>query len=372
MHPSYEQPRLKEWTHARKSDYWDVDRRVDLERLPETLEFFGEFSQELALFLPFAYWLSSVGLLLSHKIKTYYGMRCFYRNIECREFVEKHTERISVPISRRAHFLPIKDEFAFRFCGRSAYHVFPDFRAEFSSQVSVVDTDARPLLVVHNKHNFDFSRGPVNHISLHTLDIIFRLLSARFRIVYIRHGMCGLPAGFSGDHNYPISFDDRSVLDKHPDVLCFDDEYTAYKSSGGEYDLNTFKNVLYSRCHFYISSQGGGAHHIAAFSGSLLMILHRAGSEPVWAYHNGYYGMVSNPSPLLAVCHDEAELIRGLAIFMDAEVSLNRVFVRAGGLRVLEQLSPCVRRPGLVPSRWVSPQRWTRCPAPTRDAASTS
>lgn len=59
--------------------------------------------------------------------------------------------------------------------------------------------------------------------------------------------MGGKDSGFSDDHNSSEPFEDRLLLDRHPEVLCFDDLYAAHRAAGGTQDINTFKNVLYSR-----------------------------------------------------------------------------------------------------------------------------
>lgn len=342
MAHEYSRPEVSKWLLREKCQYWEFDPILRPEDVPETLDFSGEFGCELALFLPFVNWLSKAGWLHRHKIRTYYGMRCFYDDLDCREIAEKLGPRTSVPVPKRLSILPVKDEFAFRFCGRSAYHLFPDLRRKFHRFAIPLSTWAhqRPVLIVHNKHNFDLRRGPLNSISLETLDAVFTLMKPYFLIVYMRHGINKLPSEFSEDHNDVLPFDDRSILRRHPTVLCFDDEYESYKAHGGEYNFNLLKNVLFSRCFHYISSQGGATNHIAGFSGSLLMVLHRAGTEPRWAYYNGYFDMTSNPAPILAVCHNERELIRGLGLFLEPHVSNNRVLLSPDKTRLLEQLSP--------------------------------
>jgi hypothetical protein len=42
--------------------------------LPNTLEFRGEFGSELACFLPFVYWLHSIGAMSGKTVLTYAGM----------------------------------------------------------------------------------------------------------------------------------------------------------------------------------------------------------------------------------------------------------------------------------------------------------
>ena len=169
---------------------------------------------------------------------------------------------------------------------------------------------------MRDKYNIEWRGAPANYISLTALDEIFRRLEHAFAIVYIRHGMAGRDPGYSEDFNLGLPFGDREVLERHPGVRSFDELYRAHVSGGGSYDINTFKNVLYSRCRHFISSQGGGAHHIAFFSGSRLAIMHRKGPETEWAYRDGFYTFVSDVPPLLTVCASDDELLASLGLFV--------------------------------------------------------
>jgi hypothetical protein len=203
-----------------------------------------------------------------------------------------------------------------------------------------VGTDERPLLIIHNKYNVEWDVGPINHIPLVTLETMFHLLKHDFTIVDIRHGIAPKDPGFSDDHNTSLPFEDRELLDCHPEVFCFDDLYAAHRVRGGNQDLNTFKNVLYSRCLNFVSSQGGGAHQIALFSGSLLLILHRRGSEESWAYGDGYYGFMATVPPIRVICSTEDKLLRAVPLFLGAVVSEDRVLLGPGDEQLLAELSP--------------------------------
>lgn len=308
---------------------------------PGTLEYEGEFGSELVLFLPYVTWLSKAGLLRQHRITTYRGMRCFYDHLECAEVIEKDAMRRFVPPDRRPSTLPVRNENTFDGIDRSPFHLYPDLRRKFIALPLAPELagTGRPLLVIHNKVNDEWKRGPINHISCETLDALFTRLARHFTVCYIRHGMTP-SKGFSDDHSYAFPFDDRAVLDGHRDVKGFDDVFERYQASGGTQDLNTFKNVLYSRCFHFISSQGGGTSQIVMFSGSLLMVLHRAGTEADGAYTDGYYTHASNPATILAVCATEQELIHGTQLFTTAPVMAGRVMLSRESAALLEALAP--------------------------------
>jgi len=307
--------------------------------LPEVLEYCGEFGPELVLFLPFCRWLSKAGILKAKRLRIYRGMRCFYDDLECLQILEKDELRRYVPPENRPAWLPVKNEHTFDHFRRPELHLYPELRTKFRVLPLTPEIPAfeRPILIVHNKHTIEWSAGPVNHIPLSVLNDIFTMLKGRFTIIYIRHGIGVKDPGYSDDEQSHRTFLDRAVLDSHPEVLCFDDLYAAHRAAGGSQDLNTFKNVLFSRCQHFISSQGGGAHHIAFFSRSLLVILHRRGSEELWAYGPGYYGFLSADPPTRAICRTDDELVRTLPLFIDTTTVADRVVLAPGNECLLAQ-----------------------------------
>jgi hypothetical protein len=317
-------------------------RVFDLAKLPPVLEYTGEFGPELVLFLPFCTWLSNAGLLKNRRVLTYRGMRGFYDDLDCLEILEKDQPRTWIRPDRRAAWLPVANEHDFDGVGKPDRHTYPDLRAKFSRFPLIPDLDVRekPLLIVHNKHNDEWNSGPVNHLPLQTLEAIFSTLESSYTIVYIRHGMGRRYADFSDDHNTTQPFDESGVLAAHPDVLTFDNLYHRHGELGGVQDMNTFKNVLYSRCFRFITSQGGGAHHIAMFAGSLLVVLHRRGFEERWAYGDGYYGFMADAPPTRVICRTDADLVSALPIFAGTTMAEGRVVVDLASADILARFSP--------------------------------
>jgi hypothetical protein len=299
-----------------------------LRKLPETLEYTGEFGAELVLFTPFCEWLSSRGLLRNRSLRIYAGMRCFYDQMKCRAIIEKDEDRRYVAPAKRPDWMPIRNEHTFDTAISNRFLRYPDLRARFSSCAvpHEIAHSTKPLLVVHNKYNIEWDRGPINCIPLRALDKLFGELKSRYTVVYVRHGATVAP-GYSRDHNTPLMLDETKVLRRHPTVLNFDDLYRRGSLCGQASDFNTFKNAIYSRCYHFISSQGGGAHHIALYSGSLIAILHKEGRELEWAYSSGYYGFMADPPPIRVICRHEHELDHLAPIFATSRVVAGRVVV---------------------------------------------
>lgn len=311
-------------------------------QLPPILDYTGEFGSELVLFLPYCTWLSKAGLLKRHCIRTYHGMRCYYDDLECSGLIEKTDKRDWVRPQDRPWWLPVKDEHDFDNIGRPVLHDYPDLRHKFSRLPLVTQPDLtnKRLLVIHNKHNNEWDRGPVNHFPKITLERLFHTLCPTFTVVYIRHEMGTVPTSFSQDHNLAEPFDESDLLARHPQVLTFQSLYQSHRNHGGNQDVNTFKNVLYSRCYHFISSQGGGAHQIAMYSGSLLVILHRAGREESWAYGDGFYGFMTHVPPLRAICRTDADVVSALPLFSNTAFVGDRILIDISQSNLLLKLSP--------------------------------
>jgi hypothetical protein len=306
--------------------------------LPDVLEYTGEFGAELVLFLPFCEWLSSQGFLSNRSIRTYAGMKCYYGRLNCKALVEKDEERRYIPPDKRPKWMPIRDEHKFDIRISKRFLRYPDLRARFSTYrlPKQIALSKKPILIIHNKYNLEWDLGPVNHIPLESLDHLFGKLTPKYTIVYIRHSADPGP-GYSKDHNIPLPFGDRQILQRYPTVLNFED---LYRTEGTSYDLNTFKNAIYSRCYHYITSQGGGAHHIAFFSGSLMAIFHRAGHEAKWAYNRGYYSFMAVPPPLRLICTNRDDLSDAIPAFEDSNIARGGVHVDGRVRHVLARLSP--------------------------------
>jgi hypothetical protein len=324
--------------------------------LPPVLEYTGEFGPELVLFLPFIRHLAARGELRGRTVRTYKGMQPFYEGLGIERFEEKQTSREWVPPENRPAWLPVRDEHEFDGVGRPAAHDYPDPRAQFAS-VPLPDwleerIALKPLLVIHNKYNDEWLAGPVNFFDLRTLRHAFDRLGDRFTIVYIRHGMRQAQANYVADDNSFHQFGDAALLARYPDVVEFDALFQG-QQDGGVANVNAFKAALYSRCYRFLTSQGGGAHQIAQYSGSVMVIMHRHGWEKKWAYSPGYYTFMADPAPTLLVCTRQHQARRALDALGRATLDGGRLVLDPADAGLARQLDPrtILRRTRLEPFR---------------------
>jgi hypothetical protein len=313
-----------------------------LQTLPDVLDYTGEFGAELVLFVPFCQWLSSHDALGDRAIRTYAGMRCFYDQMKCQAIIEKAEDRTYIPPSKRPQWLPIRDEHSLDIAMSKRFFIYPDLRSRFHKcpLPSDIAHPAKPLLIIHNKYTVEWNIEPINYIPLAALESLFINLALHYTIIYIRHGT-DPGSGYSKDHNTSLVWQDNELLDRHPAVLNFDDLYmTNLRTKGLGLDLNTFKNAIYSRCYRFIASQGGGAHHIALFSGSLLAIWHRRGRESEGAYWSGYYSFMATPEPTRLICTDHEDLESLIPIFDNCRLAQRKIYLDRAVQELAQRLSP--------------------------------
>jgi hypothetical protein len=250
------------------------------------------------------------GRLKYRRVVSYAGMRPFYYFLNKENYAEKSEQRRYVPFEDRPTYWPNWGELSLQ---PSLFAQFPDYRRVYERRFGS-DFD-KPILVVHNKHCLEWDIGPVNFMPVDTLDRMFTLLKQKFQIVYFREGFGSIDLGvlgYSADHNIPYPFDDEALLRQHPDVIVFERLAAAGRSRAS---YNELKLAVFADCKNFISSQGGGAHMIAMFSDSVLVILHRAGFELRGTYVKGFYRFAANPPPVLLVTRSSRELEEAAGIF---------------------------------------------------------
>jgi len=279
-------------------------------KLPDTLEYTGEFGPELVCFVPFVHWLHRHGHLAHRRVISYAGMRPFYYFLDGPTYAEKAEARRYVPRDKRPAYLPNRGELMAQ---KSPFEIIPDYRSAFGGRFGKAYN--KPLLVIQNKHCHEWSLGPVNFMTIESLGRLFDSLKQSFQIVYFREGFGSIDIealGYSADHNHPEAFDDEDLLHRHPEVVSF--ERLAF-ANAGRLSYNELKLMVFSDCRCFISSQGGGSYLAAMFGGGTIVILHREGYEIRGTYVRGFYRYAAQPIPRLLITRNSAELEDAARIF---------------------------------------------------------
>lgn len=152
---------------------------------------------------------------------------------------------------------------------------------EHYSEISKIESE-KPILVINNKYNKEWSVRPINFLSLDFLDNVFGYFVDYFEIYYIRYNG---PA-YNDDQGYydevcSEEFGDYELIqNKHPQVKTV---YDAMAQHG--YSFNEAQLMIMSKSERHITSNGGTGVLTSYFGGDTFMHTHpnnEASSRGIW------------------------------------------------------------------------------------------
>ena len=264
------------------------------------IEYDGEFGPEITTFVPFVAWLKQEGHLQGRRVITFGGMRPYYFFLADEEFETKPQRRIYRNETKRKW--PTNTTHS---ATKQEWHRCPDYRAYYRDRGRAFD---RPVLFIQNKFAVEWNAGPINYLPLFAIEQLFRISAGRFDVVYSRPREVLDGKGYARDHNRGCEYPDIEIAERYNvpilEEMCLE--------TGADY--NTTKLEILAKSHLFVAAQGGGAHVLACFSNSLLLVLHREGREYPHAYAAGPYKYLSDPPPLLLVARDNDQLLQGLKV----------------------------------------------------------
>jgi hypothetical protein len=272
-----------------------------LDRLQATgaIEYTGEYGAEITTFIPFAFWLKTQGLLSGRRVVTYRGMRPYYYFLDDDEFHEKPDRRQWFPFRQRDW--PTN---ATSLATKQPWHVLPNYRSRYGSQGRTFE---RPVLFIQNKFAVEWDKGPINYLPLSLLKVLFSFAADRFDVVYSRPGIMPESADYTTDANGHCDYPDLALAKSFDNVLILED-----LCADGRASYNLTKLEILAKSRVFVAVQGGGAHLLACFGGSVLLLLHREGDEYPHAYTSGPYTYLSTPPPVLLLARDHDQLAAGV------------------------------------------------------------
>lgn len=311
-------------TQLSSQDQERLAASIALLKAQSKLEYRGEFGPEITTFIPFVAWLKQEGYLAGRRIVTYAGMRPYYFFLNETEFEEKIEPRNW--LSESARYWPSNSTYT---ATASPWHVYPDYRSHFKHKGKRFD---RPVLFIQNKFTVEWKEGPVNYIPLDSLQRLLELTANKFDVVYSRprEGT----AGYSWDHNSACDYPDRAVIRHFTQVIDLEAECLA---TAGNY--NEAKLEVLAKSHLFVAAQGGGAHLLACFGESLLLLLHNAGDEYPHAYQHGPYKYLSAKPPKLLVALNTEEFKAGVEIVGDIVIQGSKLLLQTSTMDVVNRLS---------------------------------
>nr|MBA3897213.1 hypothetical protein [Sphingomonadaceae bacterium] len=234
-----------------------------IERLKASgrIDYRGEFGAEVATFIPYVAWLKREGLLDGRMVVSYRGMRPYYSFLSDDEFAARTEPRAWLPPGERDWPSPETATAV-----RSRWHVMPDYRAHYRD---ALPPSPLPVLFVQNKFTVEWGVGPVNFMPLIAIERLLRRVTGRFRVIYSRPGITPPTDDYTPDENTHCAYPDRAMVERFEGVEILED--MAVRTGG---DYNALKLALLAQAHLFVAVQGGGAHLLAAFGRSLMLLLH--------------------------------------------------------------------------------------------------
>lgn len=300
-----------------------------LDRMPNLIEFSGEFGQEIIHFVPFVHWLHRAGEMNGRRLLTFEGMQPFYFFLNPHQIVIKSDPRKYVEFCDLPDYHLHGDGV---FACRTGLEWTPDYRAQYKECLSF----EKPICVIHNKYTVEWDGKPVNFFTPETLRSLFSILRGKFQIVFFEAARASdTTRGYSVDHQEILPYNDVDVAREFDDVIIFGD---LLKERSGNY--NELKLQVFSNCYHFITVQGGNSHLCAAFGGSLIGILHVEGRELAHSYKGGHFQYASSPRPISMVCRSSDDICEIAKSFVGSRFVGDRVHLDRFGQDLFQRFNP--------------------------------
>ena len=233
-----------------------------------------EFGYELALILPYAYYLYENNLL-NKTTSSLMSKELYYFS---KNHQEKYKNRIfnnpNVP-NKNPHVKELNYD----------KYIPPPYKSKYKNNYFVYD---KPLLIIHNKFNLEWGKKPINFINIKTLTEIFDLLKNKYTIIYIRPQSKNI----IDDSSCIYNLNETSLLELHNII----DGNKLYEETKKIYMINNFNHfqlLIHSNCNNFISVQGG-CSVLASYFGGTNIIYAKRGGELECGSYNGHYKKYSN------------------------------------------------------------------------------
>ncbi|MEO7962154.1 MAG: hypothetical protein ABIR19_11435, partial [Ginsengibacter sp.] len=248
----------------------------------KSIEFFGEFQQELTFVLPFAYWHHLNGTL--KQTVSSEGTKPLYF------FSEDHTE------------LPNKRDWF----NNSIDYTFPNMTHSNSfsyrkwKQVPLKEyyrnnifVFEKPILIIANKYNIEWKDNPINFFDIETLDKVINHYKDRYQIIYNRP----LATQIVGDESEILDLGEYEWMKKnHHEVILMTDLFEKYSH---EYSFNQLQLMVYANSERFLSVHGGTAA-LASYFGGINIIYSIRGLEHIFNEFNTIFPKLSDAKILHA------------------------------------------------------------------------
>lgn len=231
----------------------------------------NEFGYELALYIPYAYYLHTKGLL-KKTVSCMYTKELYY-------FSDNHEEKYKIRKSYVPYGIP-NIAISTKHLNYNEW-ISPPYKKIFNNDILVF---SKPLFIVHNKYNSEWGHAPINFLDINTLDKIFNILSKKYTVVYFRP-----KTSIIKDNSEIYNLKGEEDLIEKYSIINSEDLYKKYNFN----NFNHFQLCIHSNCENFISVQGGTSYLCSLFSGRNIIYAVK-GSEVTHNSFDGFFKKFSN------------------------------------------------------------------------------
>lgn len=233
-----------------------------------------EFGYELQLVIPYAFYLHKNNLLNNTTSSLMTKELYYFSKNHKEKYKKRRFKRPNVP-NNSPHVKELKYD----------KYIPPPYKSIFKNNHFVFD---KPLLIIHNKFNEEWSGPPINYIDKNTLNEIFNLLCNKYTIVYIRPQAKNI----IDDNSNIYKLEENDLLYSYNII----DGNKLYEETKEKYNINNFNHfqlLLHANCNKFISVQGGNCV-LASYFGGTNIIFAKRGKELKYGAYDGHYKKYSN------------------------------------------------------------------------------
>ena len=261
----------------------------------KTIEYHGEFQQELLFILPFAYWHYLNGTLkktvgCSGTKDLYFFSENHEEKFFKREWPDNYNDS-SFEVPNMAHNIT----FSYK-----KWAQVP-LKEHYKNDIFVFE---KPILVIANKYNIEWDQQPLNFLDIPTLDRIIKQYKHKYQIIYNRPPLNQIVS----DNSDILDLNEYQWLQtEHPEVLLMNSLFESNKDSVNSF--NHLQLMVYANCNNFISVHGGTAA-LASYFGGVNIILSKSGIEHVFNEFNSIFHDLSGAKVLHArTCNEIFEFL---------------------------------------------------------------
>lgn len=253
----------------------------------KSLNYEGEFGEELQFALPFAYW--------HYKNGTLKNTISFKGTKEMYFFSLNHSEENLVRSNEGNYNYELPRILYSQDYDMKKWLQVP-LKETYENDIYTFD---KPLLIIANRYNTEWDGPPISYFSIEILDYLISILKDKYTIVYNRPKTKDIV----NDNSIVKDLNEYDWLrSKHPEVILIQDLFEKNEIKANNF--NHFQLCLYANCSHFISVHGGTAT-LASYFGGKNIIYSQKGGEHYFKCFEKLYPQLSGAEIIHAKTENE-------------------------------------------------------------------